>query len=133
LGIDKIASQFLSDLTLTPDLPEHSWMLATLPVRNGGLGFIAPSSLALLSFLRPLFRTIKFSITGIPILDFAQHAAPRPPNAPPPAPSQWVTLPPHLTQAFSHWKTSTIPWLTRFAHILRNIWPCSGISHYSPS
>ncbi len=113
-----IARQFLSDLTLTPTLPDESWSLATLPVRNGGLGFLAPSSLALLSFLRPLFRTITYSITGIPILDFAQHAAPRPPNAPPPDPSQWIPLPPHLTQAFSNWETSTIPWLARFTRHL---------------
>jgi hypothetical protein len=118
LGIEKIARQFLSDLTLTPTLPDESWSLATLPVRNGGLGFLAPSSLALLSFLRPLFRTITYSITGIPILDFAQHAAPRPPNAPPPDPSQWIPLPPHLTQAFSNWETSTIPWLARFTRHL---------------
>jgi hypothetical protein len=110
-GIEHIARQFLSDLTPSPSLPDHSWSLATLPVRSGGLGFIAllllylmiagcsllfrseaaawvsSCHLTLPFSLSSASRTIKYSITGIPLLDFARHAAPRPPNAPPPDPS----------------------------------------------
>jgi hypothetical protein len=110
-------NSFVGDLTTAPTLADSSWLLATLPVRSGGLGFLALSSLALLSFLRPLLRTIKDSITVITILDFASHAAPQPPNAPPPDPFHWIIPPPHLTLVFSNWETSTtIPWLTRFTH-----------------
>jgi hypothetical protein len=83
-------------------------------LRSGGLGLLAPSSLALLSFLRPLLRTIRYSIHGIPITNFLANATAPTINAPPPAPSHWIALPAHLTQAFSNWDTSTISWLVRF-------------------
>jgi hypothetical protein len=79
---------------------------------------LAPSSLALLSFIRPLVRTIRYCIHGIPITNFLTNATPPTPDAPPPAPSQWIPLPTHLTQTFSNWDTSTISWLIRFAHHL---------------
>jgi hypothetical protein len=87
MEIERTTRQFLCDLTTTPVLPNHSWLLATLPVRSGGLGLLAPSSQALLSFIRPLARTIRYSIHGIPITNFLTNATPPTPNAPPPAPS----------------------------------------------
>jgi hypothetical protein len=116
--IERTTRQFLCDLTTTPVLPNHSWLLATLPVRSGGLGLLAPSSLALLSFIRPLVRTIRYCIHGIPITNFLTNATPPTPDATPPAPSQWIPLPAHLTQTFSNWDTSTISWLIRFAQHL---------------
>jgi hypothetical protein len=82
------------------------------------MGLLSPSCLALLSFIRPLVRTIRYSIHGIPITDFLANASPPSPDAPPPDPSHWIALPAHLTQTFRNWDTSTISWLIRFAHHL---------------
>jgi hypothetical protein len=44
MEIERITRQFLCDLTTTPVLPNHNWLLATLPVRSSGLGLLKPSS-----------------------------------------------------------------------------------------
>ena len=65
--IRNVAQDFLATLTGQVHLPQHSWLLATLPQTQGGLGLHDPCTMAPLILVRALTRTLRYSVYGIPI------------------------------------------------------------------
>ena len=115
-SIFNTAYQFLSSLADTAHLPPHSWAIATLPLRQGGLAFHDPTAQALPSFLRPILRTIRCAKLGVPVRDFAVLA--RDPLVLESEAITWVPLPAHIRSLFSDWQSSSTPFLQRFNQLI---------------
>jgi hypothetical protein len=48
-------------------IPEYAMEIACIPESLHGLGFLCPDRTAVLSFLLPLFRTIRYATQGVPL------------------------------------------------------------------
>ena len=107
---------FLCSLADTTQLPMHSWTLATLPIRLGGLNFHDPTAQALPSFLRPILRTLRYASIGIPVKDFAILA--RNPTTRESEAVSWINLPPYLRTIFTNWQSSAVTFLQRFTNLI---------------
>jgi hypothetical protein len=57
---------FLANLAQQTILPAHIWRLATLSIREGGLGILDPMAAAPYHFARPVFRSLLFTRQSIP-------------------------------------------------------------------
>ena len=80
---------FLAALTQQPlPLPPISVALAFHPASLGGLGLRGPAGYALISYLIPLIRSIRYATSGIPL-----------PDAGP------IPIPPVYTRAFMSWSS----------------------------
>ena len=101
-------TNFLSDLTDTYPLPEHSWALATLPIRQGGLGIIDPEQRSVALFLRPLLRSLRTVYLGFSIHDY---------SGPQPT-STRIQFPVTIKEPFSSCTDSALPWLQTFTSLL---------------
>eukprot|EP00978_Attheya_sp_CCMP212_P019044 scaffold52878_cov57-Attheya_sp.AAC.1 len=73
------------------EIPEYAMEIACIPESLHGLGFLCPDRTAVLSFLLPLFRTIRYATRGVPL----KHTT--------------VSLGPYFDNLFRHWRTSTQP------------------------
>eukprot|EP00978_Attheya_sp_CCMP212_P046214 scaffold379391_cov30-Attheya_sp.AAC.1 len=74
--------------TALDKIPEYAMELACMPESLHGLGFTYPDRIAVLSFLLPLFRTIRYATTGVPL------------------PHKTVPLGPYFNNLFGDWQTS---------------------------
>jgi hypothetical protein len=72
-------------------IPEYAMEIACMPESLHGLGFLCPDRTAVLSFLLPLFRTIRYATQGVPL----QHTT--------------VPLGTYFEDLFKDWRTSEAP------------------------
>jgi len=115
VAIRSQSQQFLSHLLRLDTVPNHAWTLASLPVREGGLGVLDPQLTAPLAFLRPLLRSIRYATLGFPIPAMTLDRSG--PTAREDA-TLWLSLPQYLTTPLATWSSSPIPWLQRFRTLL---------------
>eukprot|EP00957_Ditylum_brightwellii_P180713 13767395-Ditylum_brightwellii.AAC.1 len=64
-AIDSTTKQMLKTIAQTDNLPAHAFELATLPRSHNGLGIFTPSCSALLAFVLPFIRAIKYATAGM--------------------------------------------------------------------
>lgn len=124
-NITTISSNFLSNLTGTHPFPPHAWSLATLPVREGGLGVLDPSTTAINAFIRPILRSLRSALLGFAIPAYPNSQA-NLSSDPDDSSTIWISLPSYLNASLPNWQSSPIPWLRRFTQLLTAISPHAG-------
>jgi hypothetical protein len=90
-------------------IPEYAMAMACIPESLHGLGITSPEHIAVLSFLLPLFRTIRYATIGVPL----QHKT--------------VQLGDYFHQLYKDWETSDDPIFVIMRHYASPIvrQPCS--------
>jgi hypothetical protein len=113
-SIQHTTRQFLRDLTGTvTEVPDYSWALASLPIREGELGLTDFRLTALPALLCPVLQAIRVAHLGFPIRNLQCV-----PDSEHPAPdggvTEWIRLPTDLATRFLHWQTSPSPLFQHF-------------------
>ena len=91
--------------------PRHSWAMATLPNRYGGIGALDPEQRSVGLFLRPLMRSLRTVTQGFLIRDY---------SAPQPT-SKRIPFPTTINEPFTNWTNSPLPWIQRFFSLLHDV------------
>jgi hypothetical protein len=97
-AIRQTTRDIIGHATALDKIPEYALEIACIPESLHGLGITSPDRIAVLSFLLPLFRTIRYATKGVPL------------------PHRTVKLGSYFADLYSGWETSTDPLFVIMRH-----------------
>ena len=113
--LTKDAIKHILEQPLDKELPDHSWLVATTPLRLGGLGLRDARVESTISFFVTWLQSIRKCTKGVNKDKRVIKNA------------EFITLPTSLTSIFESWNTSTLKPLVHFRQVLQLLLPCLHI------